>query len=265
MYLLLFFYFVLGAIIGSFLNVLALRYNSGFGIAGRSMCMSCARKLSWFDLIPIFSFFIQKGKCRTCKSYISRQYPLVEALTGLLFAALFLQNFPPLSFFYAAGVFCLLIIILIYDYHHKIIPDVPVWIFIALSFAGLFFNFNSFSLVLPSISALIAGPVMFTPFYLLWLVSSGRWMGFGDAKLALGIGWFLGLSGGASAIMLSFWIGTVWALSAIAAQKIVKNRLSLSGKTLTIKSEVPFAPFMVIAVFLVFLFGFDFLMLNAFL
>src|ERR1700752_70221 len=83
--------FVFGTIIGSFLNVVALRYNTGFSLGGRSRCFSCGKTLYWYKLIPLFSFLIQGGRCRKCHSQISIQYPLVEALTGLVFLGLFLK------------------------------------------------------------------------------------------------------------------------------------------------------------------------------
>ncbi len=89
--------FLFGIIIGSFLNVVALRFNTGVGINGRSMCMSCGTKLTWRELIPLFSFLFQKGSCKTCKSKISWQYPLVEFMAGAFFV-LILLYFPPVIF-----------------------------------------------------------------------------------------------------------------------------------------------------------------------
>ena len=85
--------FVLGMVIGSFLNVVALRTVSGKKFYhGRSECMHCQSTINWFDNIPIFSFLILKGKCRSCNQSISLQYPLVEFVTGVVFMLLFIQN-----------------------------------------------------------------------------------------------------------------------------------------------------------------------------
>src|SRR3989338_4512275 len=84
--------FILGLIIGSFLNVVILRCGTGKSILkGSSRCPNCEKKLSWRELIPVLSFIIQKGRCRTCQSKISWQYPIVELLTGIIFALVFLK------------------------------------------------------------------------------------------------------------------------------------------------------------------------------
>src|SRR3989344_8584045 len=117
--------FVLGTGIGSFLNVLALRYPK-LPLA-RSACPKCGTRLRWFELIPIISFLALGGRCRSCKVRISWQYPLVEIWTGLVFVTV------PLIFI---PVFCLYIAISIYDWHHKIIPDLFVYSAILLSVVG---------------------------------------------------------------------------------------------------------------------------------
>src|SRR3989344_5630266 len=86
--------FVFGAIVGSSLNVMILRHNTGISFARkRSFCDSCGKTLSPIELIPILSFFIQRGRCRTCGSRLSWQYPIVEFATGVFFAGIFLKNF----------------------------------------------------------------------------------------------------------------------------------------------------------------------------
>src|SRR3989338_8110091 len=116
-------FFILGLIIGSFLNVVICRFKAR-PLGGRSACMSCQSKLSWYELIPLFSFLSLGGRCRNCKTGISIQYPLVELATGIIFTLLFLkfQNifFTDISvffltYFYYAIMFSILIVLAVYD------------------------------------------------------------------------------------------------------------------------------------------------------
>lgn len=266
-----FFIFTFGTIIGSFLNVVILRYNTGEPIInGKSACFSCAKRLSWYELIPIFSFIALRGRCGGCKSKISWQYPLVEFFTGLLFLAVYLKfnllgnsvskslSFTLLaSYFYYFAVFSILIVITVYDLRHKIIPDIFVFSFAFISLIGLVASKSTSDVDLANWD-LLAGPILATPFFLMWFLSGGRWMGLGDAKLALGMGWFLGLVSGISAVIFGFWIGATVSVLLLLAQ-----RLNLTGKKLTIKSEIPFAPFLVLGLFVVFFFDFDVMSLGA--
>jgi leader peptidase (prepilin peptidase)/N-methyltransferase len=91
---------------------------------------------------------------------------------------------------------------------------------------------------------------LFLPFYLLWKVSSGTWIGLGDGKLAIGIGFLLGTISGLSAIVFSFWIGAIFAIFIMLI-----SRLELLSSRITMKSELPFGPFMIIATLIVFFTG----------
>lgn len=241
----LFIFFVLGTIVGSFLNVLIFRYNTGLSyVTGRSKCLSCGKKLEWYELLPLFSFLFLYGKCLGCRSKISYQYPFVEFITGLVFGGVFLKfGLVPLLPLYLIIV-SLLIAMSVYDFKHKIIPDGMVFTFIALSIAMFFFVHSSSEIfTFPLSLDLLAGPILFSFFAFFWLVSGGKWMGFGDAKLALGVGFLLGFSGGVYAVMLSFWIGAIVSLLLILLQKIKLSRFRLS-----FKSEIPFAPFIILSV-----------------
>ena len=131
------FFFLLGACIGSFLNVVAYRYNTGMSLNGRSQCFTCSRQLKWFDMFPILSFLTFRGKCRTCKSKISWQYPLVELVTAILFLALFTFEGLSIALFFDLIVFSLLIVMTVYDIRHKIIPDGLVFLFVLSGFAKM--------------------------------------------------------------------------------------------------------------------------------
>lgn len=246
-------FFVFGLIIGSFLNVVIVRFNTQKSFGGRSACMSCQRQLRWYDLIPVISFVALRGRCRTCQSRISSTYPIVEFLTALIFTTLFLKfqniffaDFIIFIFTYAffASVFSLLLVTAVYDLRHKIIPDVFSWAIGILGFLGLFF-FNSYGFYphMPTIMEFLAGPLVAAPFAIFWLISSGTWMGLGDAKLAVGLGWILGLSRAISGFVVAFWIGA-----------IVGLLLVLFSKKHGMKSEIPFAPYLVLGTMLAFLF-----------
>lgn len=243
------FSFILGTIIGSFLNVVALRYNTGMTLNGRSKCFSCGKNLDWHELIPVLSFLYQKGKCKKCKGKISIQYPIIELMAGVLFLAIF-YVFPPITIessiitLYYVFITCLLLVITVYDMKHKIIPDNLVYLFDIVALAKLFIS-SDMTFVIPSIPALIAGPLLALPFALLFLFSKGTWMGLGDAKLVLGIGWVLGITSGISSIVLAFWIGAV--VSVIWMYVIFKK--------LKAKYEIPFGPYLILGMYLVLLFN----------
>jgi len=249
--------FVFGTIIGSFLNVVSLRLNTGKGVGGRSACMSCDNQLTWKELIPVFSFMIQKGSCTKCKSKISWQYPLIEGAAGIIFV-LILWVFPPVSFqaaiitglhLFAA---CLLLVIAAYDARHKIIPDALVYTFSFLGLLSLFISSTTWFHI-PTLWALLAGPLLAFPFAFLWGISKGAWMGLGDAKLALGIGWFLGISGGINAVTLAFWIAAT-----ISVTWLLMTRGSLKPRT-----EIPFGPYLILGMYMVLLFGVQVIDLEA--
>lgn len=248
--------FIFGTVIGSFLNVVSLRFNTGRSVGGRSKCMSCGEGLTWKELIPVFSFLFQNGSCRKCKSKISWQYPLVEFMAGVIFVLLFM-TFPPFSILSAVTTAfhiisaCLLLVICVYDIKHKIIPDSFVYTFGFIGLLNLFIGGTSWWHI-PGFWALIAGPLMALPFALLWVVSSGKWMGFGDVKLMLGIGWFLGIGGAFNAMIISFWIAAV----------VSVTWLFVTYKRFKPKTEVPFGPYLILGMYVVLIFGLQVIDVN---
>lgn len=251
--------FIFGLLIGSFLNVIIFRLNTGRTmISGRSMCMSCGKNLRWFELIPVFSFLVQGGRCRRCKSRISSQYIIVELITAIIFSIIIFKFLPFIyisssfylinSIFYSV-IFSILIIISFYDIRHKIIPEKLSFVFILLSFFFIFVNQNPFGpvFIIPSWQAIISGPVLLLPFALIWLLSSGKLMGLGDAKLALGFGWLLGLLEGIFAVIFSFWVGAVVCLIAML--------LSKKRRKIGMKTEIPLAPFLIFGTLITFIFN----------
>ena len=252
-----FYIFVLGTIVGSFLNVVIYRYNSGVSpLKGRSQCFACGKTLHWYELIPLVSFIVQRARCRGCSVRLSWQYPLVEVLSGIIFVAVFALHKPLLESIYLIIVFSILLVIAVYDVRHQIIPDGLVAMFSILSVlwalwtvpGGVAQIFHT-----PYYWTLLAGPLLFFPFWALWFFSRGRWMGLGDGKLALGIGWFLGLTLGMSAIMFGFWLGALFAGIVMAIQRIQKFTASkMTPPSWSLKSEIPFGPFLILGVVVVY-------------
>jgi leader peptidase (prepilin peptidase) / N-methyltransferase len=249
------FLFILGIIIGSFLNVVIYRYNTGMGINGRSKCFSCGKTLQWYELVPLISYIFLRGRCSVCQSKISWQYPAVELLTGLTFLALFLKFGLGVQLLMALIVASIFIVILVYDMRHKIIPDGLVVILSVCALISLFIT-PDLSLQMPRLVDVLAGPLLALPFALLWLVSGGRWMGLGDAKLALPMGWILGVSLGFSSIIIAFWTGAAVGIVLMATDKIFHRG------NVSMKSEIPFAPFLILGLAIVFFSGLDVLFLG---
>jgi len=250
-----------GLTIGSFLNVVILRKGAR-PLTGRSACFSCSTQIHWYDNVPVVSWLVLRGRCRTCGSRISLQYPLVELFTGILFfiagaglsLALLAEPFFILYLFAISGVIALLVAITVYDIRHTIIPD--AW---AYSFALLAFGLAFFTQSLPLPYLLLSGPAAAILPFSLWYVSKGRWMGLGDAKLALGIGFFLGPAYGVVAVFSAFIIGAVVSVCILLPLPRVihflRNKgiagLSPRAAHFTMKSEVPFGPFLIAGFFFV--------------
>jgi leader peptidase (prepilin peptidase)/N-methyltransferase len=174
---------------------------------------------------------------------------LVELATAALFAIIFAS---PLSIGYGYRlVSCilaaLLVCIFVYDLRHTIIPDAWAYSFAGVALVGALAVYHSLPLTLA------AGPIAAAPLFALWGVSGGRWMGFGDVKLALGIGWLLGPVPGVFSIFLAFVLGSVTLVPIVMWERFVTHSASPQGASagLTMKSEVPFGPFLVASTLIV--------------
>lgn len=249
---------VFGVFIGSFLNVLALRWGTGMPIAsGRSKCFSCGKPLSWYELVPVLSFLAQRGRCWSCKARISWQYPVVELLGGAALLLAYLTAFDIPSFAIMGALLLLYVAICAYDARHKVIPDAFSYTAAALALALVGYRAWVAGAIDPWEVA--AGPVLFAFYGAFWLFSKGRWMGLGDGKLALSVGWALGMSAAIAATLLAFWTGALVAIAAMAFQ-YVRGRRGLG-----MRSEIPFGPFIVLGSALSLAFGIDFPALLALL
>ena len=277
-YLVFLFVLFFGAVIGSFLNVVILRLNTGASLSGRSRCFTCSTQLRWFELFPVLSFFVLRGKCRSCRSSISCQYPIVELLSGALFvltlykittqsvpsldyaseATLFSQ-LPLMSIVVYAMLWSILLVVAVYDIRHKIIPSALVYCVAVLAVirivAIVLLGDGMFP---PFIAALSSGLLLALPFFLIWFFSHGHAMGFGDVQLALVLGLFLTLPKAIAVFVLAFWIGGLVGIVMLALERfrlffsMRKNSLNLVKGHVTMKSEIPFAPFLVVSFAVVF-------------
>lgn len=248
MVLLYIFIFLLGLIVGSFLNCLIYRIEEAKSfLKGRSFCPCCGHLLRWQDLFPVFSFIFLKGRCRYCRGRISFQYPLVELFTGAVFAFIFhfqffsvaqeglvfsLENIVSVLFLFY--VFSSLIVIFVYDLKHFIIPDKIIYpaILITLGYNVYLFFISHYlpHLFLNNIYSAFCASAFFL---LIVLVSRGKGMGLGDAKLGFLMGLLLGPVNVVVALFSSFILGAIIGVGLIAFKKK------------QMKSEVPFGPFLV--------------------
>ena len=220
--------FVLGLVFGSFISALTWRYPRKISIKkGRSICPNCKNQIGWFDNIPLLSFILLGGKCRSCKRPISWRYPVIELATGIGFL---LIGFQVLWLI----IFCILEVIFVIDLEHRIIPDLFVFLGILVvlftihysPFTGLFAGFFAASLLI-----------------LIHLVTKGRGMGLGDVKLAVLGGVLVGPN-----------LLPIWLFLAFLTGAAVGIILILGGYA-RLKSRIAFGPFLVVAIPLALLYG----------
>ncbi|VAW38567.1 Leader peptidase (Prepilin peptidase) / N-methyltransferase [hydrothermal vent metagenome] len=246
--------FVIGACIGSFLNVCIYRIPAGLSVVRPgSRCPGCGSPVRGYDNIPVFSYFILGGKCRSCKAAFSVRYAMVELFVALLGVALYLRfAFAPEFFAYAAFTAALVTVAFI-DLDHKIIPNVISLPGIVAGFAvaclfGFVLSAGAADVLYPSVIDSAIGLVLGGGF--LFLISFGYYMltgrdglGFGDVKLLAMIGAFVGWKG----VLFTIFTGSV--AGAVVGVFIVL----FSGKSA--KYAVPFGPFLSLGALLYIFFG----------
>jgi len=196
---------VLGACVGSFLNVLIFRIpRKEEFVRTPSHCMECGRRLQWFELIPVVSWLLQKGRCRGCGSRLSPQYPVVEAanaLAWLLTAQLFRQD--PLRIALYCALFSLLLVIAFIDWRTFEIPaglNLAIGVLGAVQLAADAANWRLYVIGLFSVSLV---------FLLLWFITGGAGIGLGDVKLVAAAGLLLGWPRMIPAILAGSFTGVV--------------------------------------------------------
>lgn len=247
--------FTIGLAIGSFINVIIYRsIHKDSPLRGRSYCDNCKKQIAWYDNIPLISFIVLQQRCRYCKSPIPWQYPAVELITGALFVwwyavgftffRLSAQPFSVIQPMFWLFIAVLFLIIFFTDINYYIIPDSAV---LLLSFAVI-----GYRLLLTSrgimreedlFFSFIAGVGAFLCFLLLFLITRGKGMGFGDVKLAFPLGMILGWPLAIVGFMAAFVVGAA-----------VGVTLIFFGKK-KLKAHVPFGPFLIVGNLLALVWG----------
>lgn len=235
-------FFIFGAIFGSFANVIIFRLPKEESIVKpRSYCYSCKTPIKWYDNIPILSWFILRGKCRHCGAKFSFRYPLVEIITGILFA---------LSYHYAGWTWSLLeylififglVVCTFIDLDHMILPDEFTLSGIVIGLIGAALNPQR-EFMDAFFGVLMGGGFLWGMAYVYYLMTKQEGMGGGDIKLLAWIGALLGWKAIPFVIMSSAIIGSVVGLIAARKQK--------AG----LKTVIPFGPYLALGA-VIYLFG----------
>jgi len=243
-------FFILGLLIGSFLNTIIFRFPKKNFLKGRSKCPFCHHPLGIFDLIPLFSFLFLRGRCRYCQKKISFQYPLVEGLCGLCFAlmaAKFLFPFNLANFFYTSFLILItsfLILIAFYDLKTMLIPNQFVYPALFIALAWPIANYFLKQPLSPDLLSSLKGSLVpIVGFGLLIFLTQGKGMGQADIKLGAVVGLLLGFPQILVALFLAFTSGA-----------LVGTFLIILGKK-TLKSPLPFAPFLSLATLITLFWG----------
>jgi leader peptidase (prepilin peptidase)/N-methyltransferase len=223
---------VFGLIVGSFLNVVIHRLPRGESIVfPPSHCPRCRAEIPFYLNIPLLSYVILLGRCRSCRARISPQYPLVEGLAALAFWLAYASFGLTLQAAAAAVFLCLMIALAAIDLEHTILPDE-----LTLGGSALFFVYSFFNPEVGQMDALLSGlgaALFFAALFFFYLkVRKIEGLGFGDVKMALLMGLFLGLHRLAVAILLASLSGLLVGLFFIVFKK--KN----------LKLALPFGPFL---------------------
>lgn len=220
---------LLGLVIGSFLNVCILRYQTKEPISrGRSHCPKCNHTLSWYELIPLFSWIGLRGKCKHCHQPISIQYPIVESLTAICFLILYLKfgiTLDTLIYFLFASI---LIYAAVIDLQTMIIPDRTHLLCILCGILLLILHPTQLS------DKLIGAVIISIPLFIIAYLTKG--IGYGDVKLMGAAGFVIGWQN----ILLSLMIGSITA----SVVGIITARI----KKTSLKMEIPLGPHLIFAI-----------------
>jgi leader peptidase (prepilin peptidase)/N-methyltransferase len=233
---------LLGIAIGSFLNVCIDRLPEGQSlIAPPSHCSACQKRLSFVDLIPVFSYLWLRGRCRYCQAPVPRRILWVEIATGAVFAFLYWQYGLSSELAVAAFYFCLFIVLLVIDFEHHILPNKLVYPGAAV--ALILSIFLSHMEIVPGIASAAAGGGIGLGIFMLITILSRGGMGWGDVKMAAFIG-----------IVVGYPLIFVAILLAVVSGGLVAWILIIT-KAKSRKQSIPFGPFLSLAAMATLLWG----------
>jgi leader peptidase (prepilin peptidase)/N-methyltransferase len=228
--------FGLGLIFGSFATVVAHRIPRQEGIVtGRSKCPSCGHEIRALENIPLVSYVILRGRCRNCGAKISPRYPLIELVTGLLFAASVIRYDVTVQAVVYAAFFWVLVVLTAIDLEHKLLPNrvvYPSFIVGSIALVALAIIDGEFDRLRDAgVGVAVFGGFLFV---VAFIVPAG--MGGGDVKLAFVLGEFLGYAGGVGIVLLAMF--TSFVLGALIGVVVM---IATGGNR---KMQVPFGPFL---------------------
>ncbi len=256
-------FFVVGLLVGSFLNVCILRIPEGtFWYSARSRCPACQALIPAWLNIPVLSFLFLRGRSRCCRTRISWQYPVVELLTGLLFAFIY-SRFPfwdfltfhfsvpnLLRFLHGSILFSVLLICVVIDMRHHIIPDVLSLPMILLS-VPVFLLHPELTWKSSLLGILVGGGIIYLIAWSYFLIRKEEGIGFGDAKLLAAIGGWLGYQSVLPTLLIASVVGSVLGVGLVLLQTLRTKRIAFQS---SLRMEIPFGPFLVLGAFLYFFF-----------
>ncbi len=205
-----------GLNIGSFLNVCIYRLPREKSIVWPgSACGACGHPLAWFENIPLVSWLVLGGKCRACRAPISARYPIVELLTGLMFAAAWWYYGPGLLVASRLLFGCALLVLFAIDLEHHLLPNVITLPGIVIGFAFSFFTAPGW--VDSLIGIVVGGGVLWAVAEAYYRVRHEDGLGFGDVKMLAMIGAFLGWKLTLVTLMMGSFAGSIVGVGMIAA------------------------------------------------
>lgn len=228
--------YILGLLIGSFLNVCIYRIPREESIVTTpSHCIFCHNKLKWYDLFPVISYMLLRGRCRICNNKISVRYPLIELTNMIAYGVIWHYLGYSINMIIGCTLFSTLLVISIIDIKHYIIPNgLTMFLFIV----GIIYSIMANQLLYGSLGFIIGS----IPLILIYIISNNK-IGGGDIKLLAVSGWFIGWKNVLLSLFLASIVGSIISIFFIL--------IKLNSK----EDKIPFAPYLSLAIIITFFYG----------